>query len=134
MFDKNYFLNRLRKGENMDDIGQALADAMNEANEAYEAEQAANKVQEQKKEAKHAIAEKFVDLMREYCDLVCPEAKEAFDEVTEADYDDMIAAMDSMFGVVQLTMNLRKPDSKIVKAKPPISDDEILSRFLKDLF
>lgn len=134
MFDKNYFLNRLRKGENMDDIGQALADAMNEANEAYEAEQAANKVQEQKKEAKHAIAEKFVDLMREYCDLVCPEAKEAFDEVTEEDYADMIAAMDSMFGVVQLTLNLQKPDSKIVKAKSPISDDEILSRFLKELF
>ena len=118
----------------MDDIGQALADAMNEANEAYEAEQAANKVQEQKKEAKHAIAKKFVDLMREYCDLVCPEAKEAFDEVTEADYADMIAAMDNMFGVVQLTMNLRKPDKKIVKAKSPISDDEILSRFLKELF
>ena len=134
MFDKNYFLDRLRKGENIENIGQSLADAMNEANEAYEAEQVAKKIQEEKKEAKRVIAEKFVDLMREYCELVCQEAKEAFDEVTAADYDDMIATMDNMFGVVQLTMNLRKPDSKIVKAKSPISDDEILSRFLKELF
>ena len=134
MFDKNFFLDRLRKGESIDDISQSVADAINEANSAYEAEQAAKKIQEDKKEAKYAIAEKFVDLMREYCELVCPEAKEVFDEVTAADYDDMIAAMDNMFGVVQLTMNLRKPDKKIVKAKSPISDDEILSRFLKELF
>jgi hypothetical protein len=88
MYDKNYFLNQLRNGVSMDSMGQALADAMNEAQDAYAAELA---VKEKEAEAaamaqtKRDMALDLIDIIRDYGDLVAPEAANMLDEVDDDD-------------------------------------------------
>ena len=144
MFDKNYFLDQLRNGTSMDDMGQALADAMNEAQATYDAEleaakqaQAANDLAIKKRE----LAEDFIHLVQDYGDLVCPGSRDILSEYTNEDLDEMINAIDQMFNLLQFAIQMRaaleeKPQTKshITPAtKAPKSDDEVLANFLKSL-
>lgn len=152
MFDKNYFLNQLRNGVSMDDMGQALADAMNEAQEAYIAEQA---VKEQEAEAaamaqaKRDMALDLIDIIQDYGHLVAPDAADILDDVDEDDIDAMVATLDRMFQMMtamaqlkanldngKFNFNLNKTPTKshITPAvKPTKSDDEVLSDFITSL-
>ena len=144
MFDKNYFLNQLRNGVSMDSMGQALADAMNEAQEAYRAELA---VKEKEAEAaamaqtKRDMALDLVDIIRDYGHLVAPEAADILDEVDDDDIDAMVTALDEMFhmmtAMAQLKTQLEKTYTQIPECKPVAkrakSDDEVLSNFIKSL-
>lgn len=143
MFDKNYFLNQLRNGVSMDSMGQALADAMNEAQEAYTAELA---VKEKEAEAaamaqnKREMALDLIDIIRDYGRMVAPEAADILDDVDDDDVDAMIVTLDQMFqmmsSMAQLKANLEKAQttSRITPvAKSTKSDDEVLAKFIASL-
>ena len=142
MFDKNYFLTQLRNGVSMDEMGQALADAMNEAQNDYIAEQAV-KVKEAEANmtaAKRALAIDMVEIIQEYGELVAPDAEDVFSNVTEEDIDAMVESLDQMFNMMSSLMKL-KHDLEKAQTKSHItpvpkrakSDDEVLSNFIKSL-
>ena len=144
MFDKNYFLNQLRNGVSMDSMGQALADAMNEAQEAYIAEQeTAKKAQAEVElaQAKRALAIDMVEIIQEYGELVAPDAEDIFTNVSEEDIDAMVETLDQMFNMMKSLMQLKHDLEKAaapkqvvkVATKRPKSDDEVLSNFIKSL-
>ena len=147
MFDKNYFLNQLRNGVSMDSMGQALADAMNEAQEAYTAELA---VKEKEAEAaaiaenKREMALDLIDIIRDYGRMVAPEAADILDDVDDEDVDAMVVTLDQMFqmmsSMAQLKANLEtleKAQTKSEKIPVPVkrakSDDEVLAKFIASL-
>lgn len=152
MFDKNYFLNQLRNGVSMDDMGQALADAMNAAQEAYTAElEVAKKAQADAEmaQAKRDMALDLIDIIQDYGHLVAPEAADILDDVGEDDIDAMVATLDQMFQMMtamaqlkanldngKFNFNLDKTPTKshITPAvKPTKSDDEVLAKFIASL-
>ena len=151
MFDKNYFLNQLRNGVSMDSMGQALADAMNEAQEAYTAELA---VKEKEAEAaamaqnKREMALDLIDIIRDYGHMVAPDAADILDDISDEDVEAMIVTLDQMFqmmsSMAQLKANLESLDKLPVPkaqakshitpvAKPSKSDDEVLAKFIASL-
>ena len=142
MFDKNYFLDQLRNGTSMDDMGQALANAMNEAQEAYTAELA---VKEKEAEAaaiaqtKRDMALGLIDIIRDYGRMVAPEAADILDNVDDEDIDAMVQTLDQMFqrmkSMAQLKINLEKAQAKSTKipVKHAKSDDNILVNFIATL-
>ena len=151
MFDKNYFLNQLRNGVSMDSMGQALADAMNEAQEAYTAELAVKEKEAEAAamaQAKRDMALDLIDIIRDYGHLVAPEAADILDDVNDDDVDAMIVTLDQMFqmmsSMAQLKANLESLDKlPVPKAqakshitpvvKPSKSDDEVLAKFIASL-
>lgn len=144
MFDKNYFLTQLRNGVSMDDMGQALADAMNEAQEAYIAEQEVAKAKAAEANliaAKRALAIDMVDIIQEYGELVAPDAEDVFTNVSEEDIDAMVESLDQMFqmmsSLMQLKRDLEKTYTQVPECKPVTkrakTDDEVLSNFIKSL-
>jgi hypothetical protein len=139
IYDKNYFLDQLRNGTSMDDMGQALADAMNEAQEAYTAELAVKEKEAEAAamaQAKRDMALDLIDIIQDYGHLVAPEAADILDDVNDDDIDAMIQTLDQMFqmmsSMAQLKANLEKvqPKTPVKRAK---SDDEVLANFIKSL-
>ena len=140
VYDKNYFLDQLRNGASIDALGQSIADAMNEAVEAHNAEVAAAKAAEAAAAAKTAEVERYkrelamdmVDLIKEYGYLVAPQAGDILDSVTDEDIDMMVHTLDEMFNMmramVQLKVTLEQP-----AIKGPKSDDEVLNNFIASL-
>lgn len=144
VYDKNYFLDQLRNGTSMDDMGQALANAMNEAQTAYAAEVAAKEKEAEAAamaQTKRDMALDLVDIIRDYGHLVAPEAADILDEVDDEDIDAMVATLDEMFhmmtAMAQLKANLEKTYTQIPECKPVTkrtkSDDEVLSNFIASL-
>lgn len=143
MYDKNYFLDQLRNGVSMDSMGQALADAMNEAQDAYAAELA---VKEKEAEAaamaqnKREMALDLIDIIRDYGRMVAPEAADILDDIDDEDVDAMVVTLDQMFqmmsSMAQLKANLEKAQTKshiTPISKPAKSDDEVLAKFIASL-
>ena len=144
MFDKNYFLNQLRNGVSMDSMGQALADAMNAAQDEYATELAAKKKETEAAaiaQAKREMAEDLIDIIRDYGHMVTPDAADILDNVDDDDVDAMIVTLDQMFqmmsSMVQLKANLENIQTKSAKLPSPVkhakSDDEVLANFIKSL-
>ena len=140
MFNKDYFLNQLREGKNMDEIGNALADAMNEAQEAYVAElkiAEQNRAEVELRERKLAIAEDMVCLIQEYGELVCPEGCDVLQSYTEEDLEVMVGTLDEMFKMMKAMMELKNaltvPASKKPATRMSKSDDEVLANFIASL-
>lgn len=148
--DMNYFLKRLQAGEDMSDIGDELAELMNQAQAAYEAEEKAKaaalakelaekKAKDEaaakaKNEKKAALLKTMVDTIAEYGALECPELADLF----VADEDDIKALADSMtsiftmikmFGDIPAKIKSVKPARPVVKVR---SDDDILNDFIKN--
>ena len=151
VYDKNYFLDQLRNGTSMDDMGQALANAMNEAQTAYAAELAAKEKEAEAAaiaQTKRDMALDLIDIIRDYGRMVAPEAADILDEVDDDDVDVMIHTLDQMFQMMstmaQLKVNLENMDKLPVPkaqtkssitpvAKRTKSDDEVLSNFIASL-
>ena len=144
MITTNDILTRLRNGESMDTIGQSIADVLNEAQEAYIAEQEVAKKAQADAEltkAKRLLAEELIDLIQEYGDLVAPEAADILNDIDDEDIDAMITTLDEMFhmmtAMAQLKANLEKTYTQIPECKPVTkrakSDDEVLANFIKTL-
>lgn len=134
VIDKNYFLNRLANGEDMDVIGQEMAammtEALNEHNTNLEAE-AKRQAEVEKEAAKHDLMEELVEIIQE---LAILEGMDPDDlQVTDEDMDQLIAAFSEMFAAMRDLKKLAaalndKPKTRIVTAK---SDDDILAEFAK---
>lgn len=144
MLSEKDILTRLRNGESMDAIGQSIADVLNAAQNTYDAEvkaakeaEAANTLATQKRE----LAKKFISLMQDYGDLVCPDSHDIMSKYTDEDIDEMITAIDQMFNLLNFAIQMQatleekpKAKSKITPAPhAPKSDDEVLANFIKSL-
>ena len=148
-YDKNYFLNQLRNGQDINAIGQAMADAMNAAMADYTAEQEAARKAEAERVAKveltakkKALGEEMVDLFREYAALTGNTAMDEL-EITGEDLDTLIEALDQTFALMSAMKELKVvvnsiPAEKVIARNPKInintssakSDDEVLADFL----
>ena len=146
-YDKNYFLDQLRNGQDINTIGQAMADAMNAALADFNAEVEAAREAEAKRVAeatltaqKRALAEEMTDLVLEYGELVAPGSTIDM-ELSESDLDLMVKTLDEMFQLMNAVQSLKVaidslPDEKVpvihakVKANKNKTDDEVLADFL----
>ena len=144
MITTNDILTRLRNGESMDTIGQAIADVLNEAQEAYTAELAAKEKEAEvavMAQTKREMALDLIDIIRDYGNMVAPEAADVLDDIDDDDIDAMVTTLDEMFhmmtAMAQLKTQLEKIQPKSEKIPVPIkrakSDDEVLSNFIKSL-
>lgn len=148
-YDKNYFLDQLRNGQDINAIGQAMADAMNAAVADYNAEQEATRKAEAERVAKveltakkKAIGEEIVDLFREYAALTGNTVMDEM-EITDDDLDTLVEALDQTFALMGAMKELKvaidsipadkvnpKTRTATIHAK---SDDEALADFLAQI-
>ena len=139
VMDKNYFLARLANGEDMNAIGQEMADMMNAAMaehtamvEAENAKRAAAQAEAEKEQAKRELIEEMVEIVQELAILEGMDPDEL--KVTEEDMDQMVAAFTEMFGAMRelkkMVAQLEKMPTR-VNVKTVKSDDDILAEFAK---
>ena len=149
-YDKNYFLDQLRNGQDINVMGQHIADAMNAAMADYAAEQDAARKAEAERVAKIELAAKkkdlglqMVDLFREYAALTGNTAMDEL-EITDEDMDTLVEALDQTFALMGAMKELKVaidnlPDEKVpvihakVKANKNKTDDEVLADFLASI-
>lgn len=150
VYDKNYFLDQLRNGQDINTIGQAMADAMNAAMADYTAEQEAVRKAEAEKATKAELAAKkkdlslkMVDLFRDYAVLTGNTAMDEM-EITDDDLDILVKALDQTFALMSAMKDLKVaidaiPDEKVPTVHAKLqkakikSDDEILADFIASL-
>lgn len=135
VIDKNYFLNRLANGEDMNVIGQEMAAMMNAAmaehNANLEAE-AKRQAEVEKEAAKRDLVEEMCEIMKELAILEGIDLDEI--EITSDMVDQMMEGITASF---QLARHLEKmfaavPANAPVKAvKIAPTDDQILADFIK---
>lgn len=151
-YDKNYFLDQLRNDQDINTIGQAMADAMNAAVADYNAEQEAARKAEAERVAKVELTAKkkdlglqMVDLFREYAALTGNTAMDEM-EITNEDMDTLVEALDQTFALMGAMKELKvaidaMPVDKVVARNPKArtatihakSDDEVLADFLAQI-
>jgi hypothetical protein len=134
MFDKNYFLTRMRNGESIDEIGQSIADMMNDAVDAYEAEQAA----QENAEARRKLVRCMVNDINELAKL--DGCEDLAVSLTDEEADDLVTSFTDMFkllaAIKETADTLTKTTSntqKQIKPAKATNDDAILANFLRDL-
>lgn len=148
VYDKNYFLDQLRNGQDINTMGQAMADAMNAAIADYTAEQKAEAERVAKVELtakKKDLGLKMVDLFRDYAALTGNTAMDEM-EITDDDLDTLIEALDQTFALMGAMKELKTaidsiPEDKLVGLNPKKrsatihakSDDEALKEFLAQI-
>ena len=143
VIDKNYFLDRLANGEDMDVIGQEIAAMMNAAmaehNANLEAE-AKRQAEVEKEQAKRDLIEELVEIVQELAILEGMDPDEI--QVTEEDMNQMVAAFNEMFGAMRslkkmfaeldtdkVVAHAPKTRKAVINVKP--SDGQILADFIK---
>lgn len=137
VIDKNYFLARLANGEDIDRIGEDIADMMNAAVAEYEAKQEAD----QKAQTKRGIMRDIIDGIAE---LAALEGMDPIDfETSDEELDMLVQSFTEMFKtlnqVKKLNAMLENAAEKPIpqKNKPVFkaskSDDEVLSDFITSL-
>ena len=137
VIDKNYFLARLTNGEDIDRIGEDIADMMNAAVAEYEAKQEAD----QKAQTKKAIMRDIIDSIKE---LAVIEGMDPIDfEASDEEVDMLVQSFTEMFKTLNQIKKLgtvlenaaEKPVPQKNKPvfKAPKSDDEVLSDFITSL-
>ena len=151
-YDKNYFLDQLRNGQDINVMGQHIADAMNAAMADFAAEQEAARKAEAARVAKVELTAKkkdvglrMVDLCREYAALSGNTIMDEM-EITDEDMDTLVEALDQTFALMGAMKELKVaidaiPDDKVpmvhanmqkAKAKAK-SDDEVLADFIASI-
>ena len=148
-YDKNYFLDQLRNGQDINDIASSMADAMNAAMADFTAEQETARKAEAERVAKVELTAKkkdvglrMVDLCREYAALTGNNVMDEM-EITDEDMDTLVEALDQTFALMGAMKELKEavnsmPVDKIVAHNPKTrtatihakSDDEVLADFL----
>ena len=143
--DKNYFLARLANGEDMDVIGQEIADMMTAAlaehNAKMEAEAAMKAAAEaEKAQAKRALIEELVEIVQELSILEGMDADDI--ELGEEEIDTIVASFEEMFAAMRelkkfaaalegvRVKDIPAPKTRITPVMPK-SDDQILAEFAK---
>lgn len=133
VIDKNYFLTRLANGEDINAIGQEMADLMNAAVAEHDATKKATDLANKKRE----LGLRMADLVKEYGELVAPGSMDGM-TLSEEDVDSLVQAMDEMFNLMGAVVDLKKSLEEASAAKAPkkiqsVSDEEALEAFLKSI-
>lgn len=137
MLNKDFFLNKLRSGESIDDIGTTIAALMNDAMADYEAEKAlaAKKNDARKREIVVGITE----LLKEFAALEGADTDDL--DLTDKKIETMIDALSDLFKTITKLKKFKiaTPVPSFlgninVKPKAEMSDDEVLSKFIQDMF
>ena len=148
-YDKNYFLDQLRNGQDINDIASSMADAMNAAMADFTAEQETARKAEAERVAKVELTAKkkdlglqMVDLFREYADLTGNTAMDEM-EITDEDMDTLVEALDQTFALMGAMKELKEAvnSMSVDKVNPKTrtatlhvkSDDEVLADFLAQI-
>lgn len=136
MITKNYFLDRLNAGEDIDTIGAEIADMMNAALEEKRAAEELARQEAAKKEnetAKRDLIEEMIEIVQEYAILEGMDPDEI--AVQPEDIDNMVAAFTEMFELMRSLKQLKKivpaASSNTKDANKAKSDDQILAEFAK---
>ena len=129
MIDKNYFLDMMKDGKDIDAIAKDITNALNEAKSEMEKIQESNKLADKKLE----IANEIAMLFQEYAELAYPDALSA---IGDFDGATLVNVLDESFELVNNLNYLKDifaaPAKKVAKAIPAKkSDDEVLKEFLK---
>ena len=129
MIDKNYFLDMMKDGKDIDAIAKDITNALNEAKSEMEKIQESNKLADKKLE----IANEIAMLFQEYAELAYPDALSA---IGDFDGATLVSVLDESFELVNNLNYLKDifaaPAKKVAKAIPAKkSDDEVLKEFLK---
>ena len=135
MFDKNYFLNQLRNGENLDVLAKGISDAMNDAMEEFQTELNERRNAERLasiQNSKYHLAKEMVRIIQEYGRLVAPEAKEIMEQVTQEDLDVMVKSLDEMFHMMTSMIELKNKLEGLDTPKAK-TDDDVLANFIATL-
>ena len=133
--DKNYFLTRLANGEDMDAIGQEMAELMNAARAERNAqiEAAAAKQAEAEKAAyKRELVGEMIEIVQELAALEGFSGDEF--EVTEEDVDQLVAAFTELFDAMREVKKLAAMFEKAparANVKTMKSDEDVLAEFVK---
>ena len=132
VIDKNYFLNRLANGEDMDAIGQEMAAmmnaALNEHNINLEAE-AKRQAEVEKEQTKRELMEELVEIIQELAILEGMDPEDL--KMTDEDMDQLVAAFTEMFAAMRDLKKLFTSIDTPKTRKATINDDQILADFLK---
>ena len=137
MLNKDFFLNKLRAGESIDDLGTTIAALMNDAIEAYEAEKAlAAKANDARK---REIVVEITDLLKEFATLEGADSADL--DLNDEEIEAMIGALSDLFKTITKlkTLKIMAPMPSVLAGtklnkKPEVSDDEVLSNFIKEMF
>ena len=142
VMNKDYFLARLANGEDMNVIGQEMADMMNAAmaehNARIEAEAKAKAAEEaaiaEKEAAKRELIEEIVEIIQELAILEGMDPEDM--NISAEEVDQLVAAFTEMFGAMRELKALfaaapapkqaKRPNVTVIK-----SDDDILAEFAK---
>ena len=139
--NKEYFMNRLANGEDMDAIGAEIAAMMNAAmaehNANLEAE-AKRQAEVEKEHAKRELIEEMVEIVQELAILEGMDPDEL--TVTDEDMEQLVAAFTDMFAAMRDLKKLfasidtdkvaaPKGRASVITMKP--TDDQILADFIK---
>ena len=152
MVNSKDILTRLQNGEKAEDIANELINALNDANDAYNKEVEAKKVESETKAKKVADMQDILDLLHDFCiEYYCDSnedinaVEEAFDEFTaekvieiveEAGaavlkFDEQLKDIEKMFGTFPFgksTVELR-----LDKDATPADADAVIGKFLKSI-
>ena len=140
VIDKNYFLDRLANGEDMDAIGEQIAammtEAVNEHNANLEAE-AKRQAEVEKEQAKRELIEELVEIIQELAILEGMDPDEM--TITEEEMDQMVAAFNEMFAAMRdlnkmlagLEEKAAAPKATVKATKIAPTDEQILADFIK---
>ena len=138
--DMNYFLKRLQAGEDMCDIGNEIAELMNEAQAAYDDEVRAKEealakelaAKRAKEAEKKELARQICDLIGQYGAMECPGLEGVF-AVSEEDIDAFVKSMTDVFGMFKnlyaINDNLLA-NAKNMQVKIEKSDDDVLRDYI----
>ena len=134
--NKEYFMNRLANGEDMDAIGAEIAAMMNAAmaehNANLEAE-AKRQAEVEREQAKRELIEEMVEIVQELAILEGMDPDEL--QVTDEDMEQLVAAFTEMFATMRdlkkmfASLDAPKIRKATINVKP--SDDQILADFIK---
>ena len=126
MIDKNYFLNRLANGEDMDAIGNDIAAMMTEALNEYSAKQAETDRENHKRE----LVKQLAGIVQELAVLEGLNAEDI--SVTDETVNVLMESLSELFGVMRGLKELADTLALGTTAAAPVpaSDDEILANFL----
>ena len=139
VMDKNYFLARLANGEDMNVIGQEMADMMNAAMaehtamvEAENAKRAAAQAEAEKVAYKRELVGEMIEIVQELASLEGFSGDEF--EVTEEDVDQLVAAFTELFDAMREVKKLAAMFEKAparANVKTMKSDEDVLAEFVK---
>lgn len=147
MYNMEDILARLQKGERIEDIGNEIANVMNQAVAAHNAEIEAKKAEEarlaaekDKADAKRALMEELIDIVKEFAILEGMDESEL--EISDEEVEQLIAAFTEMFAAMRDLKKMLSSIEASVETKPirttpgkatvhAKTDEQILADFLK---